>query len=245
MGIDYLARGLTISQRAECFMHHYRRLPDLIPEQVLSQILLDEIPLDEIHEGDNRFTIKLTLSRRLDYQGELSLNFEVNGKMVFVLSFTIVPGWVVQSESEDVALISRMQGVRGCRDDIKLTTKALHDIAPQTLLIAALCGVAEAFGVNTMAGISATLHPDWELCNGKAVHEQAYDEFEQAYDEFFSELGAAKGPTNFYLSQLPPPGKPMTLIKRGHKTRTRIKRAFKRDIAQRVCRLLREACERP
>jgi len=238
MGADYLARGLTTSQQAACFIHHYRRLPKLIPERVLVQILLNEILLDEIRDGDNRFSIKMALSRPWDYEGELSLNLEVNGRFVFVLSFTIVPGWVVQSDSKEVVLVSRAQGVKGCYREIQLATKAMGDVAPPAILFAALCGFAEAFGFHAMAGINAAMKPEWHLCHGEKQH------IEQAYDEFFSELGATKGPSNFYLSQLPLPEKPMTLIKRGHKTRTRAKRALKREIAQRICRLLRETCER-
>ncbi len=237
MGVDYLARGLTISQQAECFMHHYRRLPDLIPEQVLLQILLDEILLDEFREAEDYFTIRMGLSRPWDYEGELSLNFEVNNKLVFVLSFTIVPGWVVESDSREVVLISRIQGVKGYYEEIQLATKAMHDVAPPAILFAALCGVADALGFDAMAGINATMKPEWYLCEGESEH------IEQAYDEFFAELGITKGPAGFYLSQLPPFEKPMTLIKKGHKTRTRIKRAFKRKMAERICVLLRNACK--
>jgi uncharacterized protein VirK/YbjX len=236
MGSDYLARGFTTLQQAECFMHHYHRLPGLIPQDLLAQVLLSELQIDEICEGNNRFTIKLALSRPWDYEGELSLNLEVNGRFVFVLSFTIVPGWVVQSDSKEAVLISRIQGVKGCYDDIQLATKVMGDVAPPAILFAALCGFADAFGFDAMAGINATMKPEWHLCDGEQEH------IEQAYDGFFSELGAAKGSGDFFLSQLPPPEKPMALIKRGHKTRTRAKRALKREIARRVSALLRETC---
>jgi uncharacterized protein len=236
MGVDYLARGLTASQQAECFMHHYRRLPELIPARILSPILLDEFQLDDIREGNDRFTIKIGFSRPWDYEGELSLNFEANGRLVFVLSFTIVPGRVVRSDSKEVLLISRIQGVKGCYEEIQSATKAMHDIAPPAILFAALCGVADALGFDAMAGINATMKPEWYLCEGESGH------IEQAYDEFFAELGISRGPAGFYLSQLPPVEKPMTLIKRGHKTRTKIKRAFKREVADRVSRVLRCNC---
>jgi hypothetical protein len=51
--------------------------------------------LNEIRQRDDRFSIKMALSRPWEFDGELSLNFEVNNKLVFVLSFTIVPGWVL------------------------------------------------------------------------------------------------------------------------------------------------------
>lgn len=229
MALDYLARGLTIQQQAECFMHHYRRLPDVLPESILVRVLLGEVLLEELQEGNDRFGITLGLSRPWDDEGELSLNFLVNGTAVFVLSFTIVPGWVVRSDAVEVALISRVQGVRGCYDEIQRATKTIHDIAPPALLFAALCGVAEAYGIKAMAGISASMKPEYHFYEGEAGH------IHEAYDGFFTELGATMGPADFYLALLPPPEKPMVLIKRGHKTRTRKKRAYKRQIAANVC----------
>ena len=218
-------------------MYHYRRLPDVFPDHVLARVLLAEIPLAEIQWGDDCFAVKMGLSRPWDYEGEMSLNFEVNGKLVFLLSFTIVPGSIVQSEAPEVILISRVQGIRGCFDEIQVATKALFDVAPPALLIAALCGLAEVYGINAMAAINATMKPEFHLCEGEAANIQ------DAYDGFFTELGATKGPAGFYLSPLPPVEKPMIFIKRGHKTRTRKKRIFKRQIARNVNQRIREICE--
>jgi len=235
--IDYLARGLTAAQRAACFIHHYRRLPDVLPEKVLMQVLLEDIVLDEIRQGDDSFTVRMGLSRPWDYEGEFSLNFEVNGEGVFVLSFTIIPGWVVQSAAQEVVLVSRLQGVKGAYDEIQRATKSMNDVAPPALLFAALCGVAEAFGIKAMAGITAPMKTEFHDCEGEA------ERIEQAYDEFFKELGATQGPANFYLAPMPPEEKPMTSVKQGHKIRTRKKRAFKLQITRRIYQLLREIGE--
>jgi uncharacterized protein VirK/YbjX len=232
MGLDYLARGLTVSQQAECFIHHYRRLPGLFSQKLLTEILMGDFLLEEIHRDHHQFAIRLALSRPWDDEGELSLNFEVDGKFVFVLSFTVVPGRVVQSPSEEVILITRVQGVKGRYGEIQLATKALYDVAPPALLLAALCGVACAFGINAMAGISASMKSEFH------TYAEEIDHLKGAYDDFFTELGAKKGTASFYLSPLPPQEKPMSEIKRGHKTRTRVKRAFKQEITRRVHRLL-------
>lgn len=238
MALDYIARGFTVSQQAKCFIHHYRRLPDLMPEDVLRRVMLEHIPLAEIREGNHCFVIKMGLSQPWDNEGEFSLDLEVNGKMVFVLSFTIVPGSVVQSAAREVMLISRVQGVRGCFNEVQLATRTLHHVAPPALLLAALCGIAEAYGIRAMAGINATMKPEFHFYEGEAAH------IHEAYDGFFAELGATKGRAGFYLSPLPPVEKPMILIKRGHKTRTREKRLFKRQIAQRIGQCLLEICRR-
>ena len=235
LGLDYLARGLTVDQQAECFIHHYRRLSGLFPEELLAQVLLGDFLLDDIRKGDDRFTVRMGLSRPWDDEGEMSLNFEVNGGIVFVLSFTIIPGRVVQSDAEEVILISRLQGVRGSYDEIRRATKAMHDVAPSAFLFAVVCGVAEAFGVTAMAGITAAMKPEFHFYEGEAAH------IRQAYDGFFTELGATRGPSGFYLGPLPPEEKPMTSIKQGHKIRTRNKRSFKRQVTQRIYSLLCEA----
>lgn len=232
LGLDYLARGLTVEQQAECFIHHYRRLTDLLTEDVLVQVLFEDLLLDEIREAGDCFTVRMCLSRPWDYEGELSLNLEVNGVVVFVLSFTIVPGSIVQSEAHEVVLVSRLQGVRGYFDEIRRATKAMCDVAPPALLFAALCGVAEAFGIRAMAGITGVMKPEFHFCEGETIHIQ------QAYDGFFAELGAIKGPADFYLAPMPPEEKPLASIRQGHKIRTRNKRAFKREVARRIHSLL-------
>jgi hypothetical protein len=232
MGVDYLARGLTIKQRAESFMHHYRRLPDVFPESSLIRILLGEILLDEIREENNRFAILMGLSRPYDNDGELSLNLEVNGKVAFLFSFTIAPGWVVRSKAKEVMLISRMHGFRGCYDEVRLATKTLHDIAPPALLFAALCGVAEAYGVHEMAGIAAIMKPEFYS------HPDDDAQIQEAYDEFFALLGATKGPAGFYQSPLPPPDRPIKMIKSKKRSAHRRRTAIKRDITQRVYQAL-------
>jgi uncharacterized protein VirK/YbjX len=237
MGRDYLARGLTVTCQADCFIHHYRRLPDVIPDRVLVRLLLGQIQLMEIREGNDYFAINMGLSRPRDNQGEFSLELEVNGKMVYVLSFTIIPGSVVQSEVKEVMLISRVQGVRGCFNEIQLATKTMQDVAPPQFLLAALCGIAEAYEIGAMAGVNATMIPEFHSYQDEAAH------IHEAYDVFFAEVGATKGcRSGFYLSPLPPSEKPLVQVKRGHKRRTREKRKFKRQIAKQVCERFREIC---
>jgi hypothetical protein len=48
---DYLARGLSVSESAACFMHHYKRLHELLPDCLLRQILQEEVTLHVIPEG--------------------------------------------------------------------------------------------------------------------------------------------------------------------------------------------------
>ena len=66
------------------------------------------------------------------------------------------PGWVVKSEAAEVLLITRLQGTRGCRPEIRLVRKAFHEFSPRKLLLAALQGIADAFGIGELEAVCAT-----------------------------------------------------------------------------------------
>ena len=219
---DYLVRGLTVAERASCFVHHYRRLRAVLPEPLLRQTLQQDTILCEIAEGSNRFTLTMGLPRRVDIEGEMSINLLVDGRIVFVLTFAIVPGCVVKSEAAEVILISHLQGIKGAYPQIHLATKSLHDVAPGAILLAAVQGVAIAWGIGQLAAVCATR----QTC----YTEDLAAIFESNYDDFFAELGMVRHPAGFFLSPVPMKSKHLGCIKQGHKLRTKEKRAFKLQI---------------
>ena len=231
---DYLAQGLTVDERASCFIHHYRRLHTALPYKFVHQALHRDLNIITTRRGDSTYCVTLSLSRSdeigQDREGELALKLHVDGMRVFVLAFTIVPGWVVASDADDVVLISRLQGVKGSYHEIQQATKAFHDIAPPALLVAVLQGIAKAGGISEMAGVCAMSQPNYtpELSGS----------FRNAYDDFFLDLGASRVSAKFFASSFPLEEKPLAAVKRGHKTRTKDKRTLKQQIADDVCRLI-------
>lgn len=231
----YLARSFTVAQRAACFTHHYQTLHNILPRPFLMRILSRDITIVSVREAGTRFSVTFGLSRSHDKEGELSLNLEVDGTTVFIMSFTIVPGKVIQSSSPDVLLITRIQGVKGCYKQISLVTKALHDVAPGGMLLAALQGIGDALGIRTVACISGVDQNSY--C-------KEYDaSFMTAYDNFFSERGLDKNAAGFFVADIPIKEKPLALIKQGHKLRTREKREFKREIMNKVSDYVSANCQ--
>jgi uncharacterized protein VirK/YbjX len=130
---------------------------------------------------------------------------------------------VVESESREVLLITRIQGGLDVFAQILLVSKAMRGIPPEMLLLAVLQGVGEAFGIRQMAGVSAVRH----LCYCEA--DDAI--FKRAYDEFFARIGATRNPVGYFVAEFPLPEKPMSEVKRGQKTRARARRALKMRMA--------------
>jgi uncharacterized protein VirK/YbjX len=106
----------------------------------------------------------------------------------------------------------------------------MHDVAPVRLLLAALQGVADAFGIPAIAAVPALRQTSYKDGSQLAFYE--------AYDNFFAELGLSKSSTGFFFADVPIPEKPLGSIKRGHRLRARKKRAFKLQIQQACARFL-------
>jgi uncharacterized protein len=222
---QYLVHGLPVSVRTDCLAHHYERLRSILPASLLRQILLEGITLAEFHEDRARFAITMCLSKKpFDAEGELSLNLVMEDKILYILGFSIVPGWVAHSNAKEIFLIARIQGTQGVHRELSQTIKTLCDVGPAALLIAALQGMADVFGVNTIACISSTKQISYQ--------EQYAACFRRSYDQFFNERGIPLNNAGLYVTSLPLEEKSFVEIKRGHKIRTRKKRAFKHEIQQ-------------
>jgi uncharacterized protein VirK/YbjX len=231
---DYLARCLSVSERASCFMHHYSYLHRKFPSKLLRQTMQRDVRVFELKVDGHVYVVSMALSRKESREGELSLTLEVDGAEVYVLQFTVVPGWVVKSGAADVLLITRLQGIKGCYPQIHQATKAFREVAPPALLLSVLQGIAKACNINELAGVCARSQFSYNECSLSA--------FSEAYDEIFTQLGAGRSSADYYSCSLPLPEKPVDHIKNGHRSRTKKKRAFKLEIADRVCQLIAERC---
>jgi uncharacterized protein VirK/YbjX len=227
---NYLVRHLTITQRARCLLFHYQRIRALLPSPILRQVLSPGLTVYETCRDASLFRVTLGLSREGYWEGELSLHLEVDGVTVYTLSFSIVPGSIAGVRADEVLFVARIQGEKGTENEVRLATKSLLDVAPPALLFAALQGVAVVLRIPIMAGTSATLQSSYLP--------EFSSSFQEAYDDFFATLGATKNSAGFFFSPLPVKEKPLAIIPKGHKIRSRKKREFKRQVADSVAQSL-------
>jgi len=237
---DFLFRGLSAKERTASILHHYRFLLSRISDYLLRQSGPWEIPLMEHRKNGIDFSVTLGLpSKYALFEGESLLQLFVDGVPVYGIQFTIVPGWVLHSEQRDVVFVQRLQGVKGCFEQVSAATSAFSDVAPPLLLMTVLQGIAAAWGIREIACISAQSQYGSKFHND----DRSSALIRRAYDEFFLELGAARVSADFFSLSLPVEGKPIEAIGNGHKARTRRKRVFRDEIANRVCQTILEAAE--
>lgn len=220
---SYLVNDLSIADRAVCFLHHYKRLYEALPDRLLRQVLHWGIDLCEFAEEGVRFTVKWGSSRPFGKEGEMSLLLLANGEIIFTISFTIVPGWVVKSIQGEVILISRIQGTPGWpADKMRQAQRALYKLRFGAVLLSALEGLAATFNIWEIASVTATKQVSFA---------GAYaDRFKHAYDDFFVEMGIARTDAGYFVIPLPMEEKAIEEVK-DHKARARARRALKKKIS--------------
>ena len=229
----FLLPGLNAKVRTACLLHHYRFFIGRMPKVHLRRVALLE------HESNGR-TFSVIIGppdANAPMEGELVLQLLVDATPVYHLQFTIIPGSLVHSEQRHVILVQRLQGAKGCFEQVSTATKAFADVAPPLLLLTVLEGAAAAWGIHEMACVSAQSQASCRL----SIAEGSAAVFAEAYDDFFVRLGARRVCADYFSLPLPIADKPIELIGNGHKARTRRKRAFRHDLANRVCQRILEA----
>ena len=220
---NYMARSFSGEERAACFLHHYRRIKTALPEDVLRQIFKESVTVYQVIEGGVRFAWALgTPHWPNDREGELNLSLRVNEDPVFHLSFNIIPGWIVKSDAEEVVLITRLQGARGARSLLRIIHSCLHDYSPRALLLAALQGVADAFGIREIDAVCAA--------DQRSYNDNRAAALKRGYDDFFKAQGMLLGPAGQYFCKTPIEPRPAASFRGRDRSRARKRLAFRRNI---------------
>jgi len=233
---SYLIKDLSIPDRAACFLHHYKKLYETLPDRLLRQVLHWGIDLYEFSEEGVRFALKWGSSRPFGKEGEMSLLLLANGEIIFTISFTLIPGSVIKSRHKEVILISRVQGTPGWPpDQIRQAQRALHKLRFGAVLLSGLEGLAAAFDI-------------WEIACVTAIKQISYteayaDRFKHAYDDFFVDMGIAKTEAGYFSIPLPLEEKSIEEVK-DHKARARARRALKKKVSLACAECLAAAMDR-
>jgi uncharacterized protein VirK/YbjX len=223
---SYLALSIGDHQKYRCFMTNYSFLTELFQLVSFQKMLYQDIQIFQVRPAEIGYTVTMQISREIHNEGEISLYFRAEREPLYILSFTIVPGDVVHTRNRHVILVSRMQGWGGKLAAIQRATKTMNDTSPQAVLFAGLQGLAQAMGIAHIAGTRAT--------NQVCYYDARAALFEGAYDGFFLSVGASDRGHGFFGLNVPAREKPLAMVKPGHRLRTKVKRAFKRDIARSI-----------
>lgn len=224
---DYLIRGMPVINKLGILIHNYKFLSKILSAN--GSLLGDRggVCLWAPQRQESQFEIALDVPE-LDMsfrEGEVVLLFSMNSKLVYTLTFTVVPAELIDKRySGDAILIGGIQGAVGSSELVKGASKAFGEIFPSVILLLAVQALAIAWRIERIFAVS--------VCNQIAPsvsnNPQRYLEL---YDHFWEAQGARKF-GNYYEFFPLPAEKREEDLSTTHSRRTRRKRELKKQLLQ-------------
>ena len=221
----YLAKSFGKQQRRQILAAHYLYLSNRLSESFFSLTARRKIRLWQLCIDKQTYAITVSFSGHTHCEGDLLLEFQLDGVPLYHLGFAIAPGHVLGSTAKHVILIARLQGAREQFALIRHATKACLDNAPSHVLVAALQGIASALHIERMAGVS---NSEQLMANDLKTYKLYFD-----YDKFWKSILACET-GRFFQMPVPLDERPLGEIAIAHRRRTRVKRRFKAEVREAV-----------
>lgn len=194
---QYLARGLSSTQRAQAIVGHYQFVDSLKSPHLADALLAIEPTalITLVGKDDAHFTLYTSCARKAEREGESTLWFCTADNVVLASATFSVnrnqDGWEI--------VIGGLQGPRRSvsHEVIKHATRACYGLFPKRILVeffglmAAECGVTSLSGVSDNGHVFRALR--YRFSKGRHFH--------ASYDEFWASIDGVK--TSEFRWQLP------------------------------------------
>lgn len=157
----YLARGLTVSERAEAALAHYLHEDGAFDETYADLVYAgDGLRLWSANVGGVAYDVRLMAGNDVLYEGGLSAVLHVDGGRVCVISFSMLPAILAGTTGPGglVPFITRKQSAADHSWQTSFN-KAFNRATPAHFAFAALAGWAMAQGHRQALGIDPSRHP--------------------------------------------------------------------------------------
>jgi uncharacterized protein VirK/YbjX len=217
-------------------INHYGHLKSRVRRDFLRRLHNEGHRLWQERLDDRLFGIHLDFPKEYDYEGDLRLAFKCECITIYTITFTIVPGCLVDLDGEQVLLISNVQGIAGGIDLIRQATKICYDTAPVHLLLSAAQAIALLLDVRKIAGVGHREQISVAFCKPKDN-----DVFFN-YDQFWKNYAAEATCRGCYVVSVPFPEKPISAMKSRHRSRGLRRRELRKRIFDQASANFRQAC---
>ena len=224
---ECLSNSFSTKSRLKILTNHFIYFQNKFPNYVAHKILKDGIVCWKEIKEDNVFEIMLMNTAPEECEGQLSLNFLMNGTVIYCLAFTFCQGNQFGLIDDQIIYVTRLQGTKKSLDIISKAAKFFSDNSPSTLLVSAIEGLALSLGIKTILGISSSNQIS-TLYNNNASH------FYRCYDEFWETFECVKIHNGDYLLSMPLNYKTISLIKSKHRNRTINKRKVRQELSRKI-----------
>jgi uncharacterized protein len=229
--LPYLSSNFERATRLELLMAHYRFMNDRLGAHFCEGVANGTLSLWGCERQGHQFNIRVSGPCAVSghREGELTFTLQMDRTDLCKISFSIVPANTLSLPAGSAPprhghtlYIGRVQGVVGAFEQIRLATKACHDIAPPDLLMSCMAGMARALGIEVIGGVGI------EHSISSESIQQSNMSFD--YTDFWDRYHGLKTTDGHHLMSVPFQEKPIQAVAVKHRKRTLVKREFKRGI---------------
>jgi uncharacterized protein VirK/YbjX len=230
---SFISTKFNVEQKLEIINHHYSFLKNSFKKEEIKELFEIGIQCWSERIEKNSFFVKLHPATSDLREGCLRLNFRFNEVDIFNLAFTIVPGKLLTIDASSVICISRVQYENNQHINISRATKILGYITPLKIVLHVLEGIACAFGICSIVGISTNQHV-------KFIESKDDKLFDKNYGLLWQKMNASKMQNgNFYLP-CPFPKRPLSFFKQKYRPIILNKRNSLMKISSKTCKKIEE-----
>ena len=227
----YLSLSMTTIERCDAIIHHFRFMKaHLVVGGALKAASLSTVLWVRVC-SDLTLSLQLEQSSQAALEGEMTLQFYVDGSRFYYLTFSVVAGSLANIDAESVLFVGGVQGVVDQREKIRRVSKANNEVAPIDCLLLALRCVAEALAIDWIAGVASAS----QVSQAYASEGIVFD-----YDAFWTKLHGVKTTPSVYVLARNQPERPLLAVPLTHRARTRRKREYKAKICDEILTSLRD-----
>ena len=220
----YLAKDLSVPQRIECAVNHYRFENATFNDAYKKIIYFGAgLPLWTKNINDVVFSIELTAGDRTIAEGDLCITLLVNQKKLHKINFNWIRGDSFQLASQILPFIGRTQGSGHNDPDARQQfDAAFPQNSPIYFCFSALQGVAQAIGASEILGVHSKRQVGFNLDD--TPH------FVNTYDTFWESLGGTRTGDLGYAIPVPFHVKPLSEVSAKHRKRAQARRSHWKEI---------------
>ncbi len=218
----YLATFFTAAQRLKIQSH----LCDVLdrafcPVSFMPHLRDGIVVWRDMQNGDEQ-TVTLRLPVRTMLEGDLTLDYRLNGEMLYRFSLAFVPGYLLGLADQQVAFIGGSQGVHGTAETARRAAKLNGEINAPAMLMIALRAICRTLDIGTICGVTAACQP--------VIHD-AGDHHVSVYDGLWDKHHGI-GRDGYYMMPVEP--EESDEVEGANKSRTRRKRRRKQALTDRI-----------
>jgi uncharacterized protein VirK/YbjX len=229
--LPYLSTNFSRQDQMALLRTHCEFVSKALGDAFFERIVKNPLPMWHHRDGENEFTISMggPCPHR---EGGLTLIFSMNGCAIYRVAFTVIDSAILSGAapvrpasgpSTRAFYVGQVQGFPGQYALIKEATRGCCEVSPPDMLMAALLGVASAFGAQSISAVR------FENCLSFKSMQALNSGF--SYAEFWETRWGAVLDGEHYRLDLPCAEKPLSQIKSNHRKRTQVKRELKRQIS--------------